>query len=137
MSVVHLDVGPDAYELRLDSEVVARLDGGAAALLTGAGERLREIDIEAVIERAEEWLMPFSKRIEGLDLRVHDDTGRVRRCLGDQASFTTNEVEDAFNRVHDAVVRAKAVDRDSVADAVLLRELAHHARLRRVELAPV
>ena len=129
---LHLDVRADAYELRLDGEVLARLEGGAAALLRGAGVRLREVDIEAAIERSEDWLMPSSKRIEGLDLRVRDATGRVRAALGDQASFTTEQVEQAFNRAFDAVAHGRPIDPESVADVVLLRELAHHGRLARV-----
>jgi hypothetical protein len=131
---LQLDVGADAYELRLDGAVLARLDGGAAALLAGAGERLREIDIETAIERAEEWLMPSSRSLEGLELRVRDTTGRVRRSLGGQASCTVDQVEQAFNRAHDAVAHARVTDREDIADVVLLRELAHHGRLSRIVL---
>ncbi|HEX7889281.1 MAG TPA: hypothetical protein VF522_07990 [Ramlibacter sp.] len=135
MSVLHLEIRTDAYELRLDEEVLARLDGGAAALLAGAGERLREIDIEAAIERSEEWLMPSSKRFHALELQVHDATGRLRPLLGEQASFTVAELELEFDRTHDAVVRGRAGDRAAVADVVLLRELAHHGRLSGIALA--
>jgi hypothetical protein len=72
MSALWLDVGPNAYELRLDGNLLGRLDGGAAALLAGAGERLREIDLEAAIERSEEWLMPSSRSFQELELRVRD-----------------------------------------------------------------
>jgi hypothetical protein len=129
MNVLRLDVKPDAYQLRLDDEVLARLEGGAATLLSGAGERLREMDIEAAIERAEEWLMPYSNRFRARELLVHDATGRVRRNLGEQASFTAAEVEHAFNRFHDAVAHGRAIHRDGAADVVLLRELAHHGSL--------
>jgi hypothetical protein len=134
MRTLRLDVRPDAYELHLDGEVLARLDGGAAALLSGAGGRLREIDIEAAIERSEEWLMPSSRSFRNLEMHVRDSAGRVRRSLGEQASFTPAQVEQAFDRVHDAVAHGRATDRDGVADVVLLRELAHHGRLSRIVL---
>lgn len=127
-------VRPAAYELRLGQDLVARLDGGAAALLPDAGTPLRELDLEAAIERAEDWLMPFSKPLEALELQVDDATGRVRRSLGGQARYTVDEVEQAFSRTHDAVVRSRVVDREGTADVVLLRELAHHGRLSRIVL---
>ena len=132
MSELRLEVRTDAYELRLDGAVLARLQGGASALLSGAGDRLRELDIEAAIERSEDWLMPSSKSIEGLELRVRDATGRVRGTLGDRESLTPEELEQAFDRAHDAVAHARATGREGVADVVLLRELVHHGRLARV-----
>jgi hypothetical protein len=91
MSVAHLDVRADAYELRLNGKLLARLDGGAAALLAGAGERLRDLDIEAAIERSEDWLMPFSKLMSDLELRVQDGTDRVCRVLGEQTRLTATD----------------------------------------------
>ena len=135
MNGLELQVRADAYELRLDGRLLARLDGGAAALLLGAGERLREVDIEAAIERAEDWLMPSSRSFQGLELRVRDESGRVRSRLGGQASCTVDQVERAFTRAHDAVAHARVTDREGVADVVLLRELAHHGRLSRLVLA--
>lgn len=134
MSVLRLHVEPGAYELRLDEEILARLEGGAAALLSGAGGRLRALDIEAAIERAEEWLMPSSKRFQALELLVHDAAGRLRRSLGEQARLTPAELEQAFNRTHDAVAHGRSIDRDGVADVVLLRELAHHGSLSSILL---
>jgi len=131
---LHLDVRADAYELRLDGEVLARLEGGAAALVSRAGGRLREIDIETAIERSEDWLMPSSKRFQGLDLRVRDATGRVRGNLGDPSSLTSGQVEQAFDRVFDAVAHGRSIEPENVADVVLLRELAHHGKLARVLL---
>ena len=55
-AALHLDVRLDAYELRLNGEVLARLAGGAAALVPDAGA-MRDIDIETAIERSEDWLM--------------------------------------------------------------------------------
>lgn len=133
-SELALDVQPDVYQLRLDGRLLARLDGGAAALMPAAGKRLREIDMEVAIERAEDWLMPSSKLFQGLPLRVRDATGRIRSRLGAQSSFTTAEVEEAFTRTFDALAYAPPADRDYVADLVLLRELAHHGRLSRIFL---
>jgi hypothetical protein len=125
----------DACTLRLDGRELALLHGGTATLLVGAGERLRELDIEAAIERSEEWLMPCSRLLQGLELVVHDATGRVRGMLGASASFTLAEVEQAFTRAYDAVAHGRAVSRGGVADVVLLRELAHHGRLSLIVLA--
>ena len=134
MTGLKQDVSPAANELRVEGPLLARGDGGAAALLSGAGERLREADVEAAIERAEDWLMPSSKSLEGLELRVHDATGRVRESLGGQASCTVDQLEQAFTRAHDAVAHARVSDREGIADVVLLRELAHHGRLSSVVL---
>ena len=134
MSELFLDVRAEAYELRLDDEVIARLEGGASALVPGARDRLREFDVEAAIERSEDWLMPSSRRLQGLDLRVRDATGRVRAALGEQSSFTPEQMEQAFNRAFDAVAHERAIDAASVADVVLLRELVHHGSLSRVLL---
>ena len=134
MSELIIDVRADAYELRLDGQVLALLEGGAAALLSGAGGRLREFDIEAAIDRSEDWLMPSSKRFQGLDLRVRDRTGRVRGSVGGPSSLTPEQVEQAFNRVFDAVAHGRPIEPESVADVVLLRELAHHGKLARVVL---
>ncbi|MBC5781423.1 hypothetical protein H8N03_00620 [Ramlibacter sp. USB13] len=129
MPDLRLIIASDAYELRRDGTPLARLERGAAALLPDAGMRLREIDIEVAIERTEDWIMRFSKAFDGLQLEVRDTTGRLRRHLGPQASFTTDAVERAFSRVHDAVVRDQVSDREAVADVILLRELAHHGNL--------
>ncbi len=134
MNGLQLDITEDAYALRLDGRVLARLEGGAAVLLSGAGERLRELDIEAAIERSEEWLMPFSRLLQGLELRVRDVTGRVRGMLGQQACFTVDKVEQAFADVLDAVAHGRFTRRAGVADVVLLRELAHHGRPSRILL---
>ena len=49
---LQLIIASDAYELRFDEDPLTRLDHGAAALLAGAAERLREIDVERAIERS-------------------------------------------------------------------------------------
>jgi hypothetical protein len=134
-AAAYLNVRADAYELRLNGKVIARLDGGSAALLPGAGA-LRDIDIETAIERSEDWLMPFSKLLSGLELRVRDETGRLREVIGEQASFTAEDVEQVFTRVFDAVGHGREIDRYGVADVVLVRELVHHGRVARVRIDP-
>lgn len=47
--------------MRLDGQLLARLDSWAEAMMAGAGER--EYDIEVAIEGAEEWLMPASRSL--------------------------------------------------------------------------
>lgn len=135
MGLLHLHLHPDAYELHLDDALLAHLPGGAASLLAGAGERLSEYDIEVAIERAEEWIMPSTARMQQLALQVHDAGGRLRQALGGGTDFTVAELEQAFDRTHDAVVRGRVADREAVAHVVLLRELAHHGRLSRIVLA--
>lgn len=144
-AAAYLDIRPDAYEMRLNGEVIARLDGGSAALMPGTGA-LRDIDIETAIERSEDWLMPFSKLLRGLELRVRGETGRVRELMGEQGRFTAADVEQAFTRVFDAVGHGRAIDPNGVgdvvlvreldpngvADVVLVRELVHHGTVSRV-----
>lgn len=135
MNALHLHVQAEAYQLSLDGQVLARLAGGAAALLAGSGARLREVDIEAAIERVEDWLMPASKRIRGLELSVHDHAGRLRDRLGSGASLAPEEVEAVFSGAVDEVVAGRPLSPHVVADVVLLRELAHHGALIGVRVA--
>lgn len=132
MTSLRLQVREDAYELRLDEEILATLHGGATALLPGGEKPVREADIEAAIERAEDWLMPSSRRLQGLELRIADATGRLKTTLGDDASFTLAQVEAEFSRTHAAAARGQVKNRESVAHIVLLRELAHHGNLSRI-----
>ena len=132
MSRFEFRILPDAYELSVDGHMLARLEGGPLALLAGAGERLRDLDIEAAIERAEDWLMPSSRSFHGLDLHVRDVPGRLRDGLGAHASLKPEEVECAFSRAFDDVAFSRSIDRGLVADLVLLRELVHHGGLPRI-----
>ena len=134
MSSLELGILADAYELSAGGHALARLEGGPLALLAGAGERLRAVDVEAAIERAEDWLMPSSKPFQGLALHVQDSRGRLRDRLGAHASLTPEEVERAFSRAVDDVAFNRPIDRNFVADLVLVRELVHHGRLPRVVL---
>lgn len=134
MSRLELEIHPNAYQLCLDGQVLARLEGGPAALLAGADERLRDLDIEAAIERSEDWLMPSSKSWQGLVLHVRDIPGRLRDRLGADAILTPEKVERAFSGAVDDVVFGRPIARDLVADMVLLREQVHHGGLSRIEL---
>jgi hypothetical protein len=129
MTELRLHILPEAYEMSLDGKTLAALPEGASALLRGSGARLREIDIERLIEAAEDWIMPTSKSLQHLKLRVHDATGRLSHALEAQMLWTPSEVEVAFDRVFHAVGHGEDVDRESAADIVLLRELVHHGRL--------
>lgn len=131
---MELVILPNAYEMSCDGQKLARLEGGSAPLLADAGARLRDVDIETAIQHAEDWLMPFSKRIRGLELRVRDSRGRVREHFGGHASLTLDDVERAFSRVVDGVAFQRVIDREFVADLVLLRELMHHGALPRIVL---
>ncbi len=133
MDNFRLHVRPDAYELYRGAELVARLDGGAGALIPAAAQ-LREIDIENAIERSEDWLMPFSKSLRGCELSIRDAQGRVGAALGGRASLTVDDMEQAFTRAYDAVALGRPASRDAVADVVLLRQLAHHGGLARIYL---
>jgi hypothetical protein len=52
--------------------------------------------------------------------------------MGEQGSFTAEDVERVFTRVFEAVGHGRAIDRHGVADVVLVRELVHHGRVLRV-----
>ncbi len=135
MSQPLLIIEPQAYELWLDEKLLTRLAGGAASLLGGAGPQLRESDIEAAIEHAEDWLMPFSKLFEGLQLKVNDKTGRLQHYLNGPEHHSVEQVEQAFSDTHYEVAHGRTKDSDAVADIVLLRELAHHSRLSGISVS--
>ena len=134
MNWLDLEIHADAYGLSAGGRVLARLERGPAALLAGASERLRDIDIESAIERSEDWLMPSSKSWQGFALRVADADGRLRDRLGVAAAFTPEEVERAFSAVVDDVAFGRPIARDVVAHLVLLRELVHHGALSGIVL---
>jgi len=134
MRALELGITAVAYEISVSGQVLARLDGGPSALLAGAGERLRDVDLEAAIERAENWLMPSSRSFQGLTMHVRNTPVRLRNGFAAAASLTPQEVERAFSGLVDDVAFHRAVDRDFVADLVLLRELVHHGALSGVVL---
>jgi hypothetical protein len=134
--VTHIEfrIGADAYVLVSDRQAIARLEGGPGALLAGAPERLRNLDIEVAIERAEDWLMPSSKSWQGLPMRVRDEAGRLRRHFGALAAPTPVEVEQVFSRAVDDVAFGRAIDAALFADILMLRELVHHGAISRITL---
>lgn len=131
---LELRVDAQGYRLSLDGRVLAHLRGGAAALLAGAGPRVGEGDLEAGIERAEDWLMPSSKSWQDMDMRVKDGLGRLRAGLGMAELLTPDDVERAFSAAVDDVGRGREISVEFVADLLLLRELVHHGAVRRVHL---
>lgn len=132
--VAWLELGARSYRLVLPGEGPLVLDGGWAALLAGAGGRLREADVEAAIERAEDWLMPFSRRLTGLSLRVRDGGAGLGARLGEGAHLTPQDVEAAFGAAFDGVALGRSMDAPYLAAVVLLRELVHHGALTGVVL---
>lgn len=122
---------------------LAVLAGGANALLL----RDRPVDqrtLEAAIDRAEDWLMPHATRINGARLEVIDATSRLKSGLRDVLTtegclWTTEQFEALFLDIDLMSARphlaAKLQGREHfVADIVLLRELAHHAKLQDIRL---
>jgi hypothetical protein len=134
MKELRLEIRGDAYELSLEGNLLASLPGGAAALLRGSGDPLRASDLEVLIERSEEWIMPASKAFQRLELHVRGGTGRLRARPGQQPSLTASEVEEAFNDGFTDVVRNRAVDPYGIADLVLVCELVHHGSLETILL---
>jgi hypothetical protein len=131
MRRLELGILENAYELSLGGHPLTRLEGGPLALLADAGLTLRDVDVEAAIEHAEDWLMPTSKSFQGFALHVRDTPGRLRERLGAHASLTPEDVESAFSRALD---RKRTLGRESIADLVLVRELVHHGKLSRILL---
>lgn len=119
---------------------LAALPGGAAALIPPP-RRADAAGLEAAIEIAEDWLMPHARSIEGEALEVLDKTARlvsglttVLRVCG--RDWSVQELETMFLRLVDMATGRgpdlAGAQRAFLADMLLLRELAHHARLRRV-----
>lgn len=133
----HLDILASAYvlgvELGAARRELARLAGGAAALLPRDTPRVTPLEIEAAIERAEDWLMPHARALAGDGLAVQDATGALVAGFGGPGSRTIEQVEAEFNRVVD-LSAATACDPLYVAHLVLVRELLHHGRLARVQV---
>jgi hypothetical protein len=122
---------------------LATLPAGAAALLDPGLLRVREYDMEAAIERSEDWLMPHAAEHRGAELRVVDAAGwlfagwaALRGVVPDRATL------DSIENVFLALVRSlgasgaavTAEQRTFMADVVLIRELAHHLAVTNIEL---
>src|SRR4051812_1790248 len=134
-----LDITGSAYVRGSDQggvpQEIARLDGGAGALLAGSAPPSL-LRVEAAIERAEDWLMPHAKALAGETLEVHDRRGRLVSGLGGAAAFSPEQIEDEFRRIVE-VRTLGGLAPAFVADLVLVRELVHHGRLVRVVLRGV
>lgn len=141
LKVPHLVLAATEYQLSFErregSVETAVLRGGARSLIDHA-RPISEAGLEAAIEAAENWLMPFATVLRDKTLDIHDPTGRVRSELRAVLSIRSDEwrvpeVESMFLRlVHIATGRnSSALDgrQSFVADLLLLRELAHHGRL--------
>jgi hypothetical protein len=122
---------------------VASLAGGPLALLPGD----RPVDqsaLEAAIEHAEDWLMPHARVLDGAELEVLDATGQLAAGLqdiaaGDIRAWDSTQLEALFLELDFMTARPHLAAhlkarRGTVAAIVLLRELAHHAKLQRVTL---
>jgi hypothetical protein len=122
---------------------LAVLAGGAESILP-SNRPVDETRLEAAIEAAENWLMPYAAGLRGEALAVQDEVGRVKAGMENVLSVTTDQwsvadVEGFFLRlVRTATGRHPcpllAGRHPFVADLVLLRELAHHGRLAQIRV---
>ena len=127
-----LQIRRDGYVLSIGGRMVARLEGGAGVLLGTAGALLREIDLEAAIERTEDWIMPASRSFHRMPLQLEDERGLLRHRFGAAAILTPQAVEDVFSQVVNDVAARRPADPEFVADLILLRELVHHGAVPQV-----
>lgn len=124
---------------------LAVLAGGAGALLPH-GHPVNQRALESAIDHAEDWLMPHAAQISGAHLDVTDATGRLESGLEDvlatdSRQWDARQLESLFLEIDFMSARphltARLQGRDQfVADIVLLRELAHHAKLQGIRLLP-
>lgn len=127
---------------------LAQLAGGAERLLPSPlapGHALLESTLERAIETAEDWLMPhLSGQRKGQPLQVVDATGRLASGLlavlgTSERTWNLSAIEQAFLRVVDLATGrhpplALSEHPLFVADWLLLREMAHHGQVERVNL---
>ncbi|MES2784499.1 MAG: hypothetical protein V4684_03485 [Pseudomonadota bacterium] len=124
----------------VDLDVLA---GGARAILPG-GRPVDQAALEAAIEHAEDWLMPHAGALRGADLEVidvagHLDAGLQEVLSNDSRQRDSAQLEALFLQLDFMTARPHLAARlqahsDTVAAIVMLRELAHHAKLERVWL---
>lgn len=142
-----LTLGAASYRLERLHEgshiEVATLAGGAQAVLRD-DRPVDQAALETAIERTEDWLMPHAAALSGADLDVVDTTGQLAPGLQEVFSATTRQwdaaqLEQLFLQLDFVTARPHLAarlngHRQTVAAIVLLRELAQHAKLARVEL---
>ena len=123
---------------------VAALPGGAESVLALA-RTVDEGRLEAAIETAEDWLMPYAAALSGEVLEVRDGTQRLQSGMEQVLSvtgrrWTVDDLEDFFNRVVELATGRHPSPRLAgrqhfIADLLVLRELAHHGRVAEINLA--
>jgi hypothetical protein len=146
LQIPRLVLAATEYELsfeRQDGAVQTELLRGGAQSLVDHARPVGEAVLEAAIERAEDWLMPFATELRDKTLDIDDPAGRFRFGLQAVLSVTseewnTPEVESMFLRVVDIATGRNPSALDGrqafVADLLLLRELAHHGGLNLLRL---
>jgi hypothetical protein len=124
----------NTIEIRIGAQVLGHLAAGSLAILPAADRPLGNVDIEWAIERAEDWLMPFSRALTGTTLHVRDASGELRQFFFAPTVLEPADIERAFTRAADDVAFGRPMSRSLLAGLVILRELVHHGALSRVEL---
>jgi hypothetical protein len=122
---------------------LAVLAGGAHAILRD-GRPVDQAALEAAIDHAEDWLMPHAVALSGADLEVIDTAGHLDAGLQevfatDSRQWNSEQLESLFLQLDYMTARPHLAvrlggHRETVAAIVLMRELAHHAKLERVRL---
>jgi hypothetical protein len=122
---------------------IAALPGGARALLP-ASRPVDEGALERAIEIAEDWLMPHAARLRGETLEVSDPTRRLNAALKARRpivpdAWSTMEIEALFLQLVE-LATGLFPPQDAlewpvfVADVTMLRELAHHGQVKRLQV---
>ena len=127
-----------------NSVELSRMTNGAQRLLPGTGAPTEAL-LEAAIETAENWLMPYASKQQGQVLEVKDATGRLATGLlvimeTAERIWSLADVEEGFlelvNLTTGRSVPAALIEhRLFVADWLLVREFAHHGQFVQVRLS--
>ena len=122
---------------------LAVLAGGSHSVLPD-GRPVGQAALEAAIDHAEDWLMPHAVALSGADLEVinaagHLDAGLQEVFATDSRQWDSAQLESLFLQLDFMTARPHLAarlegHRETVAAIVLMRELAHHAKLERVWL---
>lgn len=123
---------------------LSRMTNGAQRLLPGTGAPTESL-LEAAIETAENWLMPYVSRQQGQVFEVKDPTGRLATGLlavmeTAERIWSLADVEERFLELVDlttgrSVPAALIEHRLFVADLLLVREFTHHGQFAQVRLS--